>query len=260
MKQLDVSVVLPCFNANDTLRRCLESVARQTSLPREIVVVDDGSDTPIEGLIDGLRAEIGVPIILQSQPNRGAAAARNLALRLAKGRYAAFLDADDIWLPEKLRLQHAIMEKHDLLLSGHGYAFDASQISLNAPVAEPHLRLIRRTRFAYGNPLFTPTVMVRRDAFSGFDERFRRVDDYKAWLENFKPGRYMIIDVMLAAGFKPPIGHSGLTGSIDKMHEAFIDVLDALLAERHISYPFYCLARAIEAAKLPIRRRAARTK
>lgn len=260
MPQLDVSVIIPCFNAHDTLRRCLESVARQTSLPREIVIVDDGSEHLIDGLVDGLRAEIGVPITLLSQPNRGAAAARNAALRAARGRFAAFLDADDIWLPDKLRLQHAVMEAHGLLLSGHGYVFDASFVTPRTSSEPAPLRPIRRVRFAYGNPLFTPTVMVRREEFSGFDERFRRVDDYKAWLENFQTGRYMLIDAVLAAGFKPPIGHSGLTGSIDKMHQAFIDVLDALLAERRISYPFYCLARAFEAAKLPVRRRSAQAK
>lgn len=260
MLQLDVSVIIPCFNAQDTLRRCIESVANQTSLPREIVLVNDGSEQPIDQLVDELRSEIDVPITFLSQPNRGAAAARNTALKTARGHFAAFLDADDIWLPNKLRIQHAVMEEHDLLLSGHGYAFDASSVEPRVVNEAVPIRPIRRLRFAYGNPLFTPTVMVRRAEFSGFDERFRRVDDYKAWLENFQPGRYMMIDSVLAAGFKPPIGHSGLTGSIDKMHQSFNDVLDALLAERCISPTFYYLTRAIEAAKLPIRRRAARAK
>jgi glycosyltransferase involved in cell wall biosynthesis len=260
MPQLDISVIVPCFNSHDTLRRCLESVACQTSIPREIVIVDDGSERPIDGQVDALRTGIDIPIKLLHQPNRGAAAARNTALRAACGRFAAFLDADDIWLPDKLRLQHAAMETHGLLLSGHGYSFDGESLALRIASEPVSLSPIRRLRFAYGNPLFTPTVMVRREEFSGFDERFRRVDDYKAWLENFQTGRYALINTVLAAGFKPPIGHSGLTGSIDKMHQAFIEVLDTLLAERRISYPFYCLARTIEAAKLPVRRRASQPK
>lgn len=258
--QLDLSVIIPCFNAHETLKRCIESVARQTCYPREIVIVDDGSTIPISNLVDTLRSLINVPIKLLSQPNRGASAARNAALLSATGKYAAFLDADDVWLPEKLRTQYGLMERHNLLLSGHGYAFDAACLAQDPLLTTVRTRLIRRVRFIYGNPLFTPTVMVRREEFSGFDERFRRVDDYKAWLENFQSGRYMMIEAVLAAGFKPPIGHSGLTGSIDTMHFAFIDVLNALLAERSISHAFYWLARAIEAVKLPIRRRAAKKK
>ena len=258
--QLDVSVIIPCFNAHETLRRCIESVARQTVYPGEIVIVDDGSDVPLDYLVEMLRSLIDVPIRLLSQPNRGASAARNAGLLSATHKYAAFLDADDIWLPDKLCVQYDLMEKHNLLLSGHGYAFDATGLVQQRLLTSVKTRSIRRLRFIYGNPLFTPTVMVRRDEFSGFDERFRRVDDYKAWLENFQSDRYMMIEAVLAAGFKPPIGHSGLTGSIDTMHVAFIDVLDALFAERHISYVFYYLARFIEAAKLPIRRRLAKRK
>lgn len=258
--QLDISVIIPFFNAHDTLYRCIESVARQTCCPSEIVIVDDGSDVPVDDLVKTLRSLIDVPIKLLSQPNRGASAARNTALLSATGKYAAFLDADDIWLPDKLCIQYKFMEKHNLLLSGHGYAFDARFLTNQPPLTAVKTRPIRRHRFVYGNPLFTPTVMVRRDEFRRFDERFRRVDDYKAWLENFQPGRYMMIEAVLAAGFKPPIGHSGLTGSIDTMHFAFIDVLDALLAERHIGYVFYGFARIIEAAKLPIRRIVAKAK
>lgn len=258
--QLDISVIIPFFNAHDTLCRCIESVARQTSYPREIVIVDDGSDVPIDNLVETLRAIIDVPIVLLSQLNRGAAAARNAALQVATSQYAAFLDADDIWLPEKLQVQHALMEKHNLRLSGHGYAFDATGLVQKPLTRSVQARSISRNRFIYGNPLFTPTVMVRRDEFTGFDERFRRVDDYKAWLENFQSGRYMMIEAVLAAGFKPPVGHSGLTGSIDAMHLAYMDVLDALFAERHIGYGFYWLARIIEAAKLPIRRSAVKAK
>lgn len=254
MTTIDVSVVIPCFNADATLRRCLESVARQEPHPREILLVDDGSDRPIANWFKNLREGIDVPVFLLTQSNSGAPAARNAGLKVARSRYVAFLDADDIWLPKKLQIQHAIMEQYQLTLSGHGYAFDASQVATPLIANSPSLRPVHRFRFAYGNPFFTPTVMVRRDEFSGFDERFHRVDDYKAWLENFRSGRYMMIDAILAAGFKPPIGHSGLTSSIDGMHTSFIEVLHALRVEQRISLLFYWVARVIESIKLPIRR------
>lgn len=254
-KTLDVSVVIPCFNANNTLGRCLESISLQTSRPREIIVIDDGSDEPIANLIKELQNRIDIPIKFLAQRNSGAPVARNVGLMVATSKYVAFLDADDIWLPRKLEIQYHVMEVNSLLLSGHGYAFNfdaESKLSNNSRVK---VRRINRNRFIYGNPLFTPTVMVTRSEFTLFDENFRRVDDYKAWLEHFEPDRYMMIDSVLAAGFKPPIGHSGLTGSVEEMHRAFVAVLNALYISGKIGAIFYLLALTIEAVKFPVRRR-----
>jgi len=254
---LDVSVVIPCYNAEDTLQRCLTSVDMQTDLPREIIVVNDGSDNPIDSMIDKLKVTIRIPIRLITQQNAGAPAARNAGIKASQGSYIAFLDADDIWLPEKLKIQYGVMLAEDLSLCGHGYACQAKELK-NRDAFESlesvRVNKIPKWKFAFGNPLFTPTVMVRKKDFFGFDERFRRVDDYKAWLENFQPQRYGMISAILAAGFKPAIGHSGLTGSIDRMHESFSDVLLTLLNEGKIDLTFYLTARFIEALKLPVRR------
>jgi glycosyltransferase involved in cell wall biosynthesis len=256
-KTLDVSVVIPCYNSHNTLVRSLVSVVNQVCLPREIIIIDDGSDDPIEPLINEFSEKINIPIKILTQLNFGASAARNAGIRLACSRYIAFLDADDIWLPEKLMIQYAVMEAKGLSICGHRYAFDANKISIaakNIDSLNMNCKRIFKLHFAYGNPLYTPTVMVLKDKFLGFDERFRRVDDYKAWLDSFESGKCACIEIVLAAGFKPPIGHSGLTGSIDRMHESYLDVLKALLHENKIGIVFYVLARAFEAVKLPIRR------
>src|SRR5947209_3996364 len=95
------SVIIPCYNAASYLMEALESARTQTIPPLEIVVVDDGSTVPVE-----LPAQWqGPPITLLRTPNRGQAAARNLAATHCHGEFIAFLDADDLWLPGKLEAQ-----------------------------------------------------------------------------------------------------------------------------------------------------------
>ena len=98
-----VSCVVPVHNGERYLGEALDSIAAQTHRPIEIIVVDDGST-------DGSAAVAGrhpAAVRLHAQPNAGPAAARNRGLRDARGEYLAFLDADDLWHPEKLARQLA---------------------------------------------------------------------------------------------------------------------------------------------------------
>ena len=95
-----VSVIIPAYNAARFLGQALESVFAQTHRPLEVIVVDDGST---DSTIAIATSRDGVTLI--QQPNAGASSARNTGLKVASGDYFAFLDADDLWLPEKLSLQ-----------------------------------------------------------------------------------------------------------------------------------------------------------
>jgi glycosyltransferase involved in cell wall biosynthesis len=101
------SIVVPCRNAEQWLGRTLESALAQTLPDREILLVDDGSTDRSLEVARGF-ASRGVQVV--SQPNRGASAARNHGLRLARGRFIKFLDADDLLAPEALALQVAALE------------------------------------------------------------------------------------------------------------------------------------------------------
>jgi len=103
---VDVSVIIPTYNRAGLVVEAIESALRQTTPPREIIVIDDGStdDTP------RALAAFGDRIIAVRQENQGVGAARNRGLAMARGRYIAFLDSDDIWLEFKLELQFAVME------------------------------------------------------------------------------------------------------------------------------------------------------
>jgi glycosyltransferase involved in cell wall biosynthesis len=98
-----ISVIIPVYNCEKYLAQAIESVLAQTYQPLEIIVVDDGSnDNSAE-----VAKSYGSKVQYYFQANSGTAAARNYAIGLAKGDFFAFLDADDIWVENKLTLQMA---------------------------------------------------------------------------------------------------------------------------------------------------------
>ena len=98
-----ISCIVPVFNGEHYLREALESIFTQTYRPLEVIVADDGSTDGTAAIV----AEYSERVRHLGQPNTGAPAARNLGLRAACGEFIAFLDADDLWHPEKLARQMA---------------------------------------------------------------------------------------------------------------------------------------------------------
>lgn len=168
-----VTVVIPSFNAGTFLDDAIASVLRQTYRPIECIVVDDGSSPALEPF----KGWQGHPVRVIRQRNQGVANARNTGLREAKGSLVAFLDADDVWLPFKLRQQ---VER---LLSGPSLGFVYSSMFL----VNEHLAVVARMDAptpdeALENTLLlkqptifaAQTLLVRRevlDALHGWDER-----------------------------------------------------------------------------------------
>ena len=103
-----VSVIIPTYNRWPLVQEALESVLAQSYRWFEIVVVDDGST---DGTAEKLQ-EIAAPVRLIVQPNGGVSSARNRGIAAAQGKYVAFLDSDDLWLPKKLEIQTTFMERH----------------------------------------------------------------------------------------------------------------------------------------------------
>jgi glycosyltransferase involved in cell wall biosynthesis len=98
-----ISCIVPVFNGEGYIREALESILAQTHRPLEIIVADDGSTDGTATIV----AEFGKRVRYLRQSNKGPATARNLGVRLATGEFVAFLDADDLWHPEKLERQLA---------------------------------------------------------------------------------------------------------------------------------------------------------
>jgi glycosyltransferase involved in cell wall biosynthesis len=105
-----ISVVMPCHNAAPYVGEAIASVLGQSYPQVELIVVDDGSTDGSSDILQRLAAENPERITLIYQNRSGPFAARNAALARANGNYIAFLDADDAWHPDALRLMHDALE------------------------------------------------------------------------------------------------------------------------------------------------------
>ncbi len=110
-----ISVIVPTYNLGHYLPDALESIFKQNNNELEVIVVDDGSDDMTSQVVH----DFGNKICYVKQANKGAAAARNTGVSLAQGKYLAFLDADDIWLPTKLdkQLEKIVNNDADIVFS-----------------------------------------------------------------------------------------------------------------------------------------------
>lgn len=109
-----VSINLCCYNSAKYLRETLQSIVSQTYKSWELVIVNDGSTDSTELIIDEFKDK-GCQIIYHYQQNKGLAASRNTAIELSQGALIAFIDHDDIWLPQKLERQVPLFEKNPTL-------------------------------------------------------------------------------------------------------------------------------------------------
>lgn len=114
---MKVSVIIPTYNREKTIKRCIDSIANQSIPPDEIIVVDDGSTDNTLEILNRFYPDIKII----KQNHKGAQAARNAGIRAAQGEYIAFLDSDDEWLPDKLEWQVKELKRNpDAVICGDG--------------------------------------------------------------------------------------------------------------------------------------------
>ena len=187
LPQADVSVIIPAYQAEDTIIRALDSVLAQTALPAEIIVIDDGSQDRTRGVVSAYAAkETACDIRLFEQKNLGAGAARNRGLVASAKTLVAFLDADDEWLPEKLARSLSVMETAAADLVSHDFLRAEGDSSAYISCAhnfsrrpDPFVDYFLRGYIA------TSTVVARRQLLvdaGGFDPSLRAGQDYELWL------------------------------------------------------------------------------
>ena len=127
-----VSIITPAYNAEQFLPETIASVLNQTYADWEMIIVNDCSTDRTEQVIQSFQEQDSRIRYLKMPKNSGPAAARDYALQHAKGRFLAFLDSDDLWLPEKLEQQISFMVNNDLGFSYTSYrrmSMDGSKLS-----------------------------------------------------------------------------------------------------------------------------------
>lgn len=183
-----ISVVIPCYNQGQFLVEAIQSVLEQDYPDKEIIVVNDGSDDNTREVANYYRDAI----VYIEQSNKGAAAARNAGIRAAKGEYIAFLDADDVCFPGRLKREAEVLDQRPdvgLVASDAFLINEAGEIlglksSVSGAPRHPH-------DFRWETVWYCPTtstVMVRRrcfDVIGYFEEIFKRGggEDWLLWVK-----------------------------------------------------------------------------
>lgn len=227
MRAAPVSVIMPAYNNATTIGRALASIAAQTVVPAQVVVVDDGSADDSHGQAEAWRGRLnGAELILLRQSNQGAGAARNAALVAATETFVAFLDADDEWLPSKLErsLQHLaegmLFVCHDMVVVADAdceVVFDCTRHFRAA--MDPFRALMLRGFVA------TSTVVALRAAVlsaGGFESSLRAAQDYDLWLTLAERGRFMVFGEALT---RYHVNADGITANVARRRFCSLAVL-----------------------------------
>lgn len=154
-----VSIVTPMFNDEKFLRETHDSVVQQTHGDWEWLLVDDDSTDTSAQLAREWAEEDGRIHLLRTHQNSGAAVARNLGIEAARGRYLAFLDADDCWYPEKLDVQLKFMRDREAYFSYTGFRYVDERSVATGALAKPPARMSYE-RALKNTTILTSTVML----------------------------------------------------------------------------------------------------
>jgi glycosyltransferase involved in cell wall biosynthesis len=192
MKNNRIDVIIPTYNSSKYLSGAIKSALNQRNVELQVLIIDDGSTDNTRQLVKSLSSKNAV-IKYFYQPNRGLSSARNLGIKVSEAPYIAFLDADDIWLPEKIAKQLAIFTKSKNDSLGLVYC-DYFDIDVNGQkIPYPSMRLDPSvkgkvySRLLAGNLIAGSGsgVLVKRECFDklgGFDENLPTCEDWDMWL------------------------------------------------------------------------------
>jgi glycosyltransferase involved in cell wall biosynthesis len=174
-----VSVVIPTYNHAEFVVEAVDSVLAQTLVPLEIIVVDDGSTDDTQNRL----ASYADRIQYVFQENRGLSSARNTGIARARAAWIAFLDADDVWAPQKLAMQlRAAAEHPHAMLIG---AVGRGDRRFAPPPVEAAVRMFQVRDFLSTSPFGPSSAVIRREVFNEvgtFDESISPVADRDMWL------------------------------------------------------------------------------
>lgn len=234
-----VSVVVPCWRCGDTITRAVESVAAQTRLPRQVILVDDASGDGTPTMLHALAARYapGWITVIEQTENGGPGVARNAGWEAATSPYIAFLDADDAWHPNKLEIQVAWMEAHpEAALTGTRTVVRAALDNLPPVPDSFNVIPITFRRLLFVSLLPTRSVIIRASVPNRFSPGKRYSEDYLLWLFILAEGhKAFLLELPLAYSFKPDFGAAGLSSHLWRMHCEVLDTYRRLQQAGHIS-------------------------
>ena len=185
-----VTVIIPTYNRSRFICQAVDSVIAQTYPNIELIVVDDGSTDETHDLLK----KYGKKLRYLYQKNQGRSAARNLGVKNAKGKYIAFLDSDDLWMPTKLATQVDLIETNTDIALVHCFTeeidADGTDSEAETKFTQIHHARAFQKGYSYENIaleciIFTSCILIERNIFLelyGFDINFEYLEDWDFYL------------------------------------------------------------------------------
>jgi glycosyltransferase involved in cell wall biosynthesis len=190
-----VSIIIPFYNRVDTTIAAIQSAINQTYKNIEIILIDDKSTDDISEIKKYIKNRNNITLLSQKN-NRGPAAARNRGIKEATGEYIAFLDSDDEFMQEKIKMQIQLMAKRNQEYSYTAYIQRSEKG--DKKIGDPELSGIVVPRIINRCTIATPTVVVKRSLLINnnifFNEKIRIGEDTCFWLEIAKHTEFLYID------------------------------------------------------------------
>lgn len=220
---MKISVVIPAYNSEKTIKATLDSVVNQTFLPYEIIVVNDGSTDKTLEIVKEYFKNIDYNTKLVTTPNRGVSSARNIGLKLAKGEWVALLDSDDVWALNKLSVQKEIIEsnpKIDFLGTSRNNEVIKrifwKKIGYLTKISPKNLMI----RFIF----VVPTVIFKKSILNQigfFDENQKYAEEgiFFIKISHYFNSYFLNESLVTTGGGKAHFGESGLSANIFQMEK-----------------------------------------
>jgi len=251
-----ISVIIPCYRCAETIERALASIAAQSLLPEEVLLIEDCSgDTGktlelLRRLQQKYLGRIGLKII-SLENNVGPGVARNAGWDAATQPYIAFLDADDEWHPEKLSIQYEYMRQNpEIVVTGHQYLLLLNPNPTPRPYSVSSCKSISPPSLLFRNCFPTSSVMLKSKVPFRFTVGKRCAEDLYLWQQLAFAGFPIVrIEAPLVHYYKAIYGQGGLSAHLWKMERGELGNLAALYRAGSINWFLFIAATGFSIAK-----------
>ena len=211
------SVIIPAYNAESTIFKCISSVLSQTYKPLEVIVVDDHSLDNTREVVLAYKAQFDLLNIKLSyihlDKNSGPSKARNIGLKISTGDYIAFLDSDDIWDFNKLHIvNHAIILYRPGLIF-HRYSDKETTKEIQS-FKSYEIKCFSIYQLLFHNPIQTSCAVLARSELKYFNESMKYSEDYDLWIRISEASKtFELIGPPLTFLSRPQLSRGGLSGN-----------------------------------------------
>lgn len=212
---ISVSVIIPCYDSESTISSCLESIFFQTVLPDEIIIIDDNSKDKTLSEIELLKEKSPIKIkTLKNDKNKGPGYCRNKGWEAAESNYIAFLDSDDIWVKDKLKIQKK------LLIELNYPEILGATCSLKKKYTNKIYK-VSISQLLWKNPFCTSTILLKSAINQRFENNYYS-EDFMLWAKIISENNSSYFGDFLLA---KPIDKRGLSRNNTQMYKGEIEVI-----------------------------------